>query len=344
MVYGMSWIQDKKIKGGKTMVKIGDVEAKTGTLQKGFLKVGSYSDGSPISIPVMIAKGKEEGPTLWLQAAVHGEEYGGSASIIKLVNSLNLQTLKGTVVALPVVNLPSYLAKARTSPLDGENLNRIFPGSPNGSYSHQLAHILIEEISKSADYFIDLHSGGIGAQVPFYSIYVDNQSEAAAESKRLCKCVGAEYIWKIKGEAGLLGAVVAQIVNKGIPSLTVEVGGGNVTEQHIFEYTSSIENIMKAVNMLKGEHPVLDKYTIITDGHFLFNREGGLFIPKCVVGNILAKGDVIGQMTNLFGEVVEEILNPVDNAYIAAIRLPFWPCDAGDLIAESILVEGHENF
>ncbi|MGN7300131.1 succinylglutamate desuccinylase/aspartoacylase family protein [Ferdinandcohnia sp. SAFN-114] len=326
------------------MVRVGEVEGVKGTVQKGFFKVGSYSDASPISLPVMIATGKQEGPTTWLQAAVHGEEYGGSASIIQLVNSLNLETLKGTVVALPVVNIPSYRAKSRTSSLDGENLNRIFPGSPNGTYSHQLAHVLVEEISKTADYFIDLHSGGIGAEVPFYAIYVDDQSEAAKESKRLCKHIGVEVIWKIKGEAGLLGAVVAQIVNKGIPSLTVEVGGGNVTEQHIQEYTSSMENVMKAIGMLEGDTPVLDQYTVIEDGNFLFNKEGGLFIPACKVGDVLNEGDLIGQITNLFGDVVENVVNPTDNAYIAAIRLPFWPCDSGDLVAESIVIEKREVF
>ncbi|QOK29895.1 succinylglutamate desuccinylase/aspartoacylase family protein (plasmid) [Cytobacillus oceanisediminis] len=326
------------------MIKVGDVEAKKGTIQKGFFRVGSYSDASPISLPIMIASGKQDGPTLWLQAAVHGEEFGGSASIINLVNSLDLETLKGTIVAVPVVNLPSYRAKSRTSSLDGENLNRIFPGSLNGTYSHQLAHVIVEEITKTANYFIDLHSGGIGAEVPFYAIYVDDQSKAAIESKRLCKHIGVEFIWKIKGEAGLLGAVVAQIVNKGIPSLTIEVGGGNITEQHIHEYVSSMENVMKAIGMIDGNAPILDQYTIIEDGNFLFNHEGGLFIPKCKVGDVLNKGELIGQITNLFGEVVEDIVNPSDNAYIAAIRLAYWPCDSGDLVAESIVIEKSESF
>ncbi|MGG1573537.1 succinylglutamate desuccinylase/aspartoacylase family protein [Fictibacillus sp. NRS-1165] len=325
------------------LIKVGNVEGQKGTVQKGFFKVGSYSDGSSISIPVMIATGKTQEPVLWLQAAVHGEEYGGSASIIQLVNSLNLEELKGTVVAVPVANLPSYRVKARTSPLDGENLNRIFPGNPGGTYSQQLASALVDEIARTADLFIDLHSGGIGAEVPTYAIYVDDKSKAAEESKHLCKAIGVEYIWKIKGEAGLMGAVVAHIVNKGIPSLTVEVGGGNVTQAHISDYTISVTNVMKAAGMLDGDTPVLSRYSYITDGNFLFCKEGGLFNPKCKVGSVLSKGDIIGQVTNLFGEVVEEIVNPADNAYIAAIRLPFWPCDSGELVAESIVIESHEE-
>lgn len=326
------------------MVKIGDVEGVRGKLEKGGLKVGSFSDGSPIAIPILIATGEQDGPTLWLQGGVHGEEYGGAASIIKVVNSLDLKLLKGTVIAAPVVNIPSYLAKARTSPLDGENLNRIFPGNPKSTYSHQLAHTLVETIAATADYFIDLHSGGIGAEVPFYAIYVDDKSEAAQESKKLCKAIGVEYIWKIKGEAGLLGAIVAQIVHRGIPSVTVEVGGGNVTHQHIEEFSSSITNMMKSMGMLDGDYPILEKYTIITDGHFLFNREGGLFVPTCKVGDVLNEGDSIGYIKNLYGDTVEDILNPVDNAYIAAIRHQYWPCDAGDLIAESIVVECQESY
>lgn len=326
------------------MVKVGNVQGKKGTVQKGVLRVGSYADGTPIAMPTMIATGEQEGPTLWLEGCLHGEEYGGAASIIKVVESLDLKKLKGTLIAVPVVNLPAYLARGRVSSLDGENLNRIFPGRMSGTYSHQLAHVLLEEIVATADYLLDLHSGGIGAVVPFYTIYTDDKSETSNISKKLAKSLGADVIWKVKGEAGLGGSITAQTTPKGIPSVTVEVGGGNVTDQHITQYTMAITNMMKAIGMLEGVVPKFDKYTIITDGNFLHNREGGLFVPACEVGAFLKKNEPIGYIINLYGEKVDEILNPCEYACITAIRHNYVPTDAGELVAEAIAVEKNETF
>lgn len=326
------------------MVKVGNVQGKKGTIQKGVLHTGSYADGTSIAIPVMIATGEQEGPVLWLEGCIHGEEYGGAASIIKYVESLDLKTFKGTLIAVPVINLPCYLGRGRVSTLDGENLNRIFPGNMTGTYSHQLAHIILESINKTSDYLLDLHSGGIGAIVPFYSIYTDDKTDASKVSKRLAKSVGVDVIWKIKGEAGLGGSITAQTTPKGIPSVTVEVGGGNVTDQHISEYTTAITNMMKAIGMLDGDIPKFEKYTIISDGKFLHNREGGLFVPECKPGAFLKKDEPIGHIINLHGEKVEEILNPLEYSYITAIRHNYVPTDSGDLIAESIAVEKEESF
>lgn len=326
------------------MVKVGNVEAVKGTVQKGVFRVGSYADGTPIAIPIMIAAGDQEGPVLWLEGCIHGEEYGGAASIIKYVESLDLKALKGTLIAAPVVNLPAYLGRGRVSTLDGENLNRIFPGKTTGTYSHQLAYELLETIVNTSDYLLDLHSGGIGAEVPFYSIYTDDKSETAKISKRLAKSLGVNVIWRAKGESGIGGSITAQTTPRGVPSVTVEVGGGNVTAQHISEYTTAITNMMKAVGMLDGDTPKFDEYTIVSDGNFLHNREGGLFVPACKVGAFLKKNELIGHIINLYGEKVEEILNPWEYSYIAALRHNFVPSDSGELIAEAMAVENKESF
>lgn len=327
------------------MVKVGNVDSKKGTVQKGVMKVGSYSDGTAIAIPVMIATGEKEGPVLWLQGCIHGEEYGGAASIVKFVESLDMKALKGTLVAVPAVNLPAFRAKARISSLDGENLNRIFPGRQDGStYSHQLAHALIEAISNTADYLLDLHSGGIGAVVPFYTIYTDDKSETSKVSKKLAKSLGSDLVWRVKGEAGLGGSITAQTTPRGVPSVTVEVGGGTVTEQHMKDYNTAITNMLKATGMLDGETPKFEKYTIITDGSFLFNHEGGLFVPECEVGVFLKKGERIGHLINLYGEVVDEIINPCDNACITAVRNNYVPTEVGELCAEAIPFDKVESF
>ncbi len=323
------------------MASVGTAEIKVGQKTQGHFRVGSDTDGTPFQIPVLIVAGTKPGPTAWVEGCVHGEEYGGAASIIRLYQELDPATMHGTAVFVPVTNLPSFKAHSRFSPLDGANLNRLFPGSTNGSYSQQLAHRLLEEIGKVADYVLDLHSGGIGAEVPFYAICKDDGSATGQRSMVLAERVGADVVWQSKGDIG--GTITAHTILRGIPSVTVECGGGNFTEEHEQLFKEATRNFLRQVGILPGEAPVQDQYTIITQGVFTFSKEGGMFVPGCKVGDVLSKGDVIGQIINLYGEVTEELACPVDNGYIAAIQQRYYPTEPGDLVYEVMTVSARRG-
>ncbi|WP_180953737.1 succinylglutamate desuccinylase/aspartoacylase family protein [Bacillus sp. T33-2] len=326
------------------MVKtVGTAEAVQGEKTRGFLQVGTDTDGTPFKLPVLVATGNEEGPTLWVQACVHGDEYGGAASIIRFFQELDLSQLRGTLIGVPVTNLPSFKARYRTSPLDGANLNRIFPGDANGTYSQRLAHALLTAQTETADYVVDFHSGGNGAYVPFYVICDYDESEAGKKSMWLAERMGSDVIWRSEAETDINGTGTAHLVSKGIPAVAVECGGGNVTEDHERLFKESIENAMKALDMLPGEAPVQQEYTIINGADFFFVGEGGLFVPACHVGEVLNKGDLIGSVMNLYGDVTEELFCPSDNAYIAAVGHRYWPVHPGQLIAEAIPIVGHKT-
>src|SRR3712207_698233 len=123
-------------------IQIGTAVAKPGELTRGELRVGSMADSSPIVLPVFIASGHKDGPTVWVEGCIHGEEYGGAASIINFMRNVDVGTLQGNVIGIPVANPPSFNFRSRVSSIDGQNLNRIFPGNPGGSYSFQLASII----------------------------------------------------------------------------------------------------------------------------------------------------------------------------------------------------------
>lgn len=321
------------------MEKIGTVEIVPGKKSKGYIPFGSDTDGTPFRIPVLVTAGEMEGPTIWVHGCIHGEEYGGAASIIRFFQELDVRQLRGTFIGVPVMNLPSFKARSRISPLDGANLNRIFPGNPKGTYSQRLARKLLALIEEHADYVIDLHSGGIGAQVPFYAIVKDDGTEGYEKSMWLAKRMGANVIWRSGGEMVVDGTITGHVLERGIPVVTVECGGGNVTEEHEELFKQSILNAMKALEMLPGKPPVQEEYKIISNAEFFFTREGGLFIPSCQVGDFLKKGDLIGCIMNLYGEVTEELRCSADNAYVAAVGHRYWPTEPGQLIAEAIPVE-----
>jgi predicted deacylase len=316
---------------------IGTAKVIQGEKTRGHLQVGSDTDGSPIQIPVLVASGREEGPVVWVQGCIHGDEFGGAASIIRFFQELDLSQLKGTVVGVPVVNLPSFKARYRTSPIDGANLNRIFPGDPKGTYSQRLAHALIESISETADYVLDLHSGGIGLHVDYFVICRQGDNEASKKSMWLAERMGAEVIWQAGGEGTTSGVGTDHLTQKGIPAVTIEVGGGNVTEKHERLFKVSIENALKALDMVPGEAPVQKEYTVYQQGDFIFAGQGGMFVPACEVGSVLNKGDLIGSIINLYGEVTEEIHCSSDNAYLAATGHRYWPLHPGQLVAETYM-------
>lgn len=316
------------------MKKIGTAEIITGKKTTGHIITGHDTDGSPIELPLLIASGKESGPTVWIIGCIHGDEYGGAASIIRFFQELELDSFKGTLIGLPVANPPSFKAWSRISPMDGANLNRIFPGNPQGTYSQRLAHVLLETIKESADYVIDLHSGGIALHVPFFMICKDGQTDAAIKSMWLAERMGTDIIWKAEGETAAGGTGTDHYLKNGIPSVTVEVGGGTVVEEHERLFKLSISNALKALEMIPGEAPVQEKYTVYKKASFIFTKEGGLFVPAKKVGEILNRGDLIGSIMNLYGNVTEEIRSPFDNAYLAATGNLYWPTEPGRLIAE----------
>jgi predicted deacylase len=324
-------------------IEIGSAVAKPGTVTRGELRVGSMADSSPIVLPVFIASGHKDGPTVWVEGCIHGEEYGGAASIINFMRNVDVNTLQGNVIGIPVANPPSFNFRSRVSSIDGQNLNRIFPGSPGGSYSFQLASIIGELLGKYANYLLDLHSGGIGAEVPFYVIYKDDGSESAAKSKELAKRVGCDTLWRTKEAAGMGGTVTAEALRRGIPSVTLECGGGTFRPEHLRDYLISIDGFLKATGVLPGEAPVQENYTIISDGSFIHNREGGLFVQECKVGDILPQGGLMGRIINLHGDTTEELRSPYQDAYIAALRCHYYPTHAGEIVAEAIPVESREG-
>src|SRR5690606_20740631 len=124
----------------------------------------------PLRSPVIVVDGAKPGPTLWVQACVHGTEVGGIGGLHRFLDALDPAALSGTVVALMTANPAAYLAQTRNTPIDGENLNRVFPGNAGGGHSGQIADRLLREAVRVADVIVDLHSGGDRSHVPHYAL------------------------------------------------------------------------------------------------------------------------------------------------------------------------------
>ncbi len=318
-----------------TWVSVGGAERRTGERTEGFLKLASAPD-KELGSPVVVVSGVKPGPTIWVQACVHGTEVGGIAGINRFLAGLDPQTLSGTIVAVMTANPAAYLAQTRNTPVDGENLNRVFPGGPGQGHTRQIADGLLGEATAVADVIVDLHSGGDRSHVPLYALCWADGSPAAARAEQLATAADVPWLWPAT-DSWLSGSMMARATQAGIPTLIVECGGaGQVPDAHVHAFAQSLRSIAAAVGLL-SEEPVsrlegrMDRCTLV------YNRTGGLFRSFVGPGDIVDKDQPLGEVHDLTGHVIETIIAPVGPSFIAAIRKTWAAVPSGEMIAECVL-------
>jgi predicted deacylase len=255
-------------------------------------------------------------------------------SILRVLDTLDLGRLRGTLVAVMLANPTAFRGYGRNTPIDGANLNRIFPGSASGYHSEQVAHTLLETALATADVLLDLHSGGDRSVVPFYALYWDDGSEASRESGRLARGAGTPNIWA-STDTWLTGTMFTHFVQRGKPALIVECGGGaQLPEEHVANFAMAIRGVMQGLSMLEGDPPRQPRYVIMEESYLVYSHRGGLFLPLVEPGQIVARDQELGTIFDLYGTAVETVRSPVGPALVASIRRRYMPVYSGDQIAE----------
>jgi predicted deacylase len=281
----------------------------------------------------MIATGAKPGATLWVQAAVHGGEIGGTLGIVRCLERINLQSMSGAIVGVLAANPLAFRTQTRNTPIDGENMNRLFPGAANGSITRQMARNLMDAAAASADLVLDLHSGGHEAIVPFYSLYWDDGSEASRKAAGYARSAATNVIWAARDE-WLAGAMFTQLTRQGTPALIVECGGGaGLPDRDIEAFALAIEGVARAAEILPGGPVRQEHYRTIGSCDLVYTQRGGFFIPACAAGDTLGEGEPVGLVVDVFGRCQETITTP-KRAFVAAIGRPYLPVQSGAMIAE----------
>jgi predicted deacylase len=317
---------------GLKQTAIGTARFEPGQITTGELVLAHHLDG-PVAAPVMVATGTKPGPTLWVQAAIHGGEIGGTLGIVRCLTRLDLQSMAGAIVGVLAANPLAFRAQTRNTPIDGENMNRLFPGTKGGSITRQMAHELMETAALHADVVVDLHSGGYEAVVPFYSLFWDDESDVSRIAADYARSAATDVVWAARDE-WLSGAMFTQLTRRGVPALIVECGGGaGIPDSHIEAFAQAIEGIARAAEILPGGRVRQERYRTIGSCDLAFTRRGGFFIPACEAGDTLEKGDPVGKVVDVFGQDQEVIATP-KRAFIAAIGRPYLPVQSGAMIAE----------
>lgn len=275
-----------------------------GTIKYYWLKIVSNGFGSPICIPIMVARGCQDGPVLGLTAAVHGNELNGIPVIQRLFEEIDPKELKGTIIGVPVVNVPSFDRKRRRFN-DGVDLNHIMPGKSDGNVSQIYAYRFIERLVKHFDYLLDLHTASFG-RINSYYVRADMSQPATAELARL---QNADIIVHNPPSDGTLRGAADEL---GIPAITLEVGNPNTFQRRLIRSgMEGIHNVLCHLGMIDDEIEEPDKATVICKrSYWLFSDSGGLLSIKSNLLDQLEKDQEIATMRDIFGRTIKDYIAP----------------------------------
>lgn len=308
---------------------VGGISASPGTRASGFIEVpavAAMDEGT--RIPVTVIHGARPGPVLGLVAGTHGYEYSPIVAMQRFPSKVDPQELSGTVIVVHVANVPSFLGRTiYYGPVDGKNLNRVYPGKPNGTISERIAHAITREVIEKSDYLVDLHCGDGNEALRSYSYWMTSGTpEVNEKSKEMALAFGLDHI-VIDNERSLdpNNSVYTSntAITRGKPSVTTETGmlgrvdtdGADLAEAGVF-------NLLRHFRMLPGEprrvqHPIWIDRNIV-----LRSPATGTFHARVQPGHTVAQGTLLGVLTDFFGNPIQEIRAPFAGIVLYVVATP----------------------
>lgn len=270
-------------------------------VQHGFLKLPHSHDDSAwgsIMIPITVIR-NGAGPTAVLTGANHGDEYEGPIALFDLATRLKAREIRGRVILVPAFNYPAFLAKKRTSPIDGGNLNRAFPGAPDGTVTQKIADYFQTVILPMADIVLDIHAGGKTLEfVPFACSHVLDDKAQEAACWAAVKAFGAPYALKLL-EIDSVGMYDTAAEEAGCVFVSTELGGGGSASAYTAGIAKrGVENILKHAGLLDGApDPAETQLLDMPDGRCYVTCETPGLIEYLVdLGDAVTEGQPIARV------------------------------------------------
>jgi len=271
---------------------------------------------SKITLPVHVVHGRKAGPTLFVSAAIHGDEINGVEIIRRLLHHKSMARLKGTLLAVPVVNPYGFIQRSRYLP-DRRDLNRSFPGTPKGSLAGRIAHLFMQEIVCRSSHGIDIHTGSnYRSNLPQIRTSLDNE-----ENLRLAKAFGTPMIIHSETRDGSLREAVADL---GIPVLLYEAGEAlYFNESAIRSGVRGVLNVMRAIGMLPADRKKVCQVPLVSrKTSWVRASRSGVFFKQATLGTLVLKGERLGLINDPLGDQEENICAPFTGVVIGQLTLP----------------------
>ncbi len=267
----------------------------------GFLRLPYSRDDSAwgsVMIPITVVR-NGEGPTALLTGANHGDEYEGPVALQDLALRLEPKDIRGRVIIVPALNYPAFRAGLRTSPVDGGNMNRTFPGRPDGTVTEKIADFFATQLVPQADIVVDFHSGGKTLDfVPFASAHVLDDKRQQAACLAAVKAFNAPYTTMLL-EIDSVGMYDTAVEEQGKVFVTTELGGGGTaTARSIAIAKKGVRNVLCHAGILNGDPEIGPSILLdMPDGDcFVFSEDDGLIEPVRDLGDAVEAGDVLARV------------------------------------------------
>ena len=305
-------------------VEVGSARAAAGEVIRGAIPVTTLAGGGAVEIPVVVINGTKPGPVLWVDGAIHGDEPEGPLCCQILMREVKPEMLSGTLVLVPVLNVAAFEAASRGNPLDtfSHDMNRIYPGRPDGYLSERVAHAHFQWMTKVADMEISIHSGGAHSFLA-PAMFTDERPESVELGTAMGPgwgCMMSSFNPK--------GSPMAAMGEAGKVGITVEYGGRSHTSPELFAkvgrvLADAILNVLRHYRMLPGEAKYDSNRTKGTQ-EALLAPASGLFLPEPDIRFLtpMKKGDRIATIVNLFGDELAVLSAPADGMIFGLRALP----------------------
>ena len=287
------------------------------------LPVGRLPTETWLKVPVEVVRGQRPGPSVWLTAAIHGDELNGVDVIRRVLRRLDTETLAGSVLAVPIVNVFGFNARSRYLP-DRRDLNRSFPGSATGSLAAQLAHLLMTEVVDHADVGVDLHTGSDHRfNLPQIRANLDDP-----ETLRLAEAFAAPITMHAAVRDGSLRGAATGL---GKPVLLYEAGEPQRFNGESIEVgVRGVLNVLRALEMLPPRKPAAPAEPTrpasvrVASSKWVRAKRSGIFRPagRANLGDRVAKGDRLGTIADAFGRNRSALKAPFPGVVIARANNP----------------------
>jgi predicted deacylase len=271
--------------------------------------------GDTLGLPVRVIRAKEPGPTLFVTAAVHGDEINGTGIVHELMFARPPELLRGTLLLLPVVDLFGFETQDRYMP-DRRDLNRCFPGSATGSLSGRAARLLFDEILVKCDYGLDLHSAASG-RTNFPNVRADLDNVGC---KKLAEAFGCELIVNGTGPDGSLRRAA---VKAGVPTVILEAGEPSKIEPTVLEIgVRGVHNVLASLKMTADQPKRPPYQTPVVRTAWVRAQHGGLLRFHVAPGEFVDKGQPLSTNVGVFGDQQNTLVSPAAGIVLGMTTLP----------------------
>ncbi len=276
--------------------------------------------------PYFAVSGAQSGQRFVLTAGIHAAEYTGILAALRLGKLLQADSVSGTIVVIPLLNRPGFFERSiYVNPEDNDNINRVFPGSRDGSWSERFAYHLLNDVIANFDYTMDLHAGDMIEDLePFVAVSQSGNEQVDRAARQMADAYGVRWAMRGAPSGERPGLLYLAALERGIPAIIAESGRcGLPEEEAIQRHVDGVLNIWRTLGLLTDQPPKrVEPPRLLNRFEWLRSSHEGIFVCRVGVGEQVARGQVLGEMVDLLGNTLAKVTSPEDGVVLFVVTSP----------------------